>query len=228
MALPKQPGLSYQDMYRLILFNRVQMLKEVFTIELLVAICWEETLFNNIKQDPGTAVGFGQTEPSEFWTLETNDARAKGYHVPALPRRYKVKTTGSEVVTLAGKLSDEQSIQVMSASLCHLYLNLNRSLQAALEGYGGVRFSKNIDQLVQQKKLTAEKAKKIDPLGVAGRLEKIQGWRKCERILLHELPHTPGDGRPVIRQALHASRAFPKNDATWNKILFPEDDKDWV
>ena len=36
------------------------------TDQLLMAIFWEESLFNNIKQPDGTAIGFGQVEPAEL------------------------------------------------------------------------------------------------------------------------------------------------------------------
>lgn len=36
------------------------------THEIILAICWEEGLFNNGAQDGGSAIGFGQTEPAEL------------------------------------------------------------------------------------------------------------------------------------------------------------------
>jgi hypothetical protein len=109
-------------MYRLIVINRIQMFKDVFTPELILGICWEETFFNNVKQTVGTAVGFGQTEPSNFWILESADARANGYFVSGLPRRQTLKKGKDEITILLGSLSDEQSVQVVSGFLCHLYL----------------------------------------------------------------------------------------------------------
>jgi hypothetical protein len=225
-TLPKSPGMSYWDMYRLIVINRIQMFKDVFTPELILGICWEETFFNNVKQTVGTAVGFGQTEPSNFWILESVGARANGYFVSGLPRRQTLKKGKDEITILLGSLSDEQSVQVVSGFLCHLYLDAKRDVSSALQNYAGMSFSRKIAGEVARKEITAADAVKIDPLGVAGRQAKIDGWRRCEDILLRQLPAV-GDGRPKIREALAASRGFPKEDAAWNKILFPEPDTFW-
>src|SRR6187401_1229856 len=87
MAIPKVPGMSFIGMFTLLEQWRVPLLKPVFSTELLLAICWEESLFNNVKQDgDGTAVGFGQTEPSEFWKLRSSAAKDRGYFINNLPR----------------------------------------------------------------------------------------------------------------------------------------------
>jgi hypothetical protein len=202
---------------------RVTMPDEVFTTELILAICWEETFFTNLKQSSGTAVGFAQVEPSEFSKLETAEAGAKGYRVTGLPPRRTKDVNGTEVVFLDGTLTDQQSIQVTSALLYHYYFAKNQNQEAALEAYAGVGFSRQIEKDVRDKNITPEKAHKIDPLGVAGRQKKIRGWRECERILLYEVPNM-GDVRPKIRDALNASRTFPMNDATWNDKLFQVED----
>jgi hypothetical protein len=225
-SLPKSPGESYLDMLNLIVSKRVSMFAEVFTAELILGICWEETFFNNISQTTGTAVGFGQTEPSNFWMLETANARANGYFVPGLPHRQTIKKGKSQITTLLGSLTDEQSVQVISAWLCHLYLNAKRDVSATLKNYAGMSFSQQIAEKLAKGEITQEESKKLDPLGVVGRQQKIDGWRGCETILLHQLPGT-GDRRPKIRDALTASRGFPKDDPSWNAVLFPEPDSFW-
>jgi hypothetical protein len=59
------PAFSFQDMVDLAYANNMAMW-QVFPDELVLAICWEETQFNNIPQDKGSAVGLGQVEPSEL------------------------------------------------------------------------------------------------------------------------------------------------------------------
>jgi len=219
MALPDKPGQSYLGKYHLIVTNRVQMYKEVFSPELIIGICWEETFFNNIKQEDGTGVGFGQTEPAEFWKLEKDIARARGYYVPGLPRRNTITASdGSKIVSLAGTLDDSHAILVLTALMVQLYIDLKFSSRAVLEGLAGVAFSRKIAKEVAEGKRTAAAAKSINPLGVSGRLGKITGWLGCENILLHQLPDN-ADTRPKIREALDASRGFPRTDPEWNRIL---------
>jgi hypothetical protein len=218
MPLPKTPGKSYFAMRDLISARRIRSLRDVFTDELILAICWEETLFNNVRQEaPGTAVGFGQNEPSEFWTLKSDGARARGYFVPNLPPTQKL---GSGATIALAPLTDEQSVQVISAMLCHAFFNVSASLQVALESYAGVSYSRNLDKKVQEGKLTREKANALDPLGVQGRKEKIDGWRKCEQIL-RAMPANGGVDNSRIRAALMAARGYPAGEA-WDKILFPQ------
>lgn len=228
MALPNKPGQSYLGMYHLIASNRVQMYKEVFSPELIIGICWEETFFNNIKQEVGTGVGFGQTEPAEFWKLENDVARARGYYVSGLPRRNTIiASDGSKIVSLAGALDDGQAILVLTALMVQLYIDLKFSSRAVLEGLAGVAFSRKIAKEVAEGKMTVAAAKSIDPLGVSGRLGKITGWLSCENILLNQLPDN-ADTRPKIREALAASRGFPRTDPEWNRILFGTDEKVWT
>ena len=56
------PGFDFATMADLTFHNGSQSL----TDHLLLAIFWEETLFNNIKQPNGAALGFGQVEPAEL------------------------------------------------------------------------------------------------------------------------------------------------------------------
>src|SRR5262245_40660999 len=138
------PGKSYLQMYDLIGRSRVQPLQDLFTDFLIMAICWEESMFNNKKQDgSGTAVGFGQTEPGELWKLDGGEdlkkpgididkknphfAQAKkyNYNLPPLPPRDGRKLAG-------GTISDEQAIAAMSSMLCHNYYSNGQNFESAL------------------------------------------------------------------------------------------------
>jgi hypothetical protein len=220
MAIPKVPGMSFIGMVTLLEQWRVPLLKPVFSTELLLAIAWEETLFNNVKQDGGgTAVGFGQMEPSEFWKLRTSAAKDRGYFINNLPR------ANGKILTR--QLTQFESVRVQSAMLCQLYIDLKNNAQAALEAYAGVPFSRELAAKVAKGLVSKADADKIDPphLKVAGRLAKIAGWRQCERILQHELPDT--DPREKIKEALNASREFGGLESLFDPILFPEGDEFW-
>ena len=54
--LPKWPGTDITTMDGLLTFNN-QPDHPAVTDELMMAICWEETFFNNVRQDGGTAIG---------------------------------------------------------------------------------------------------------------------------------------------------------------------------
>jgi Transglycosylase SLT domain len=62
------PGNSVATMSDLINENNSSD-HPLLTDQLLMAIFWEESLFNNIKQTGGTAIGFGQMEPAELARL---------------------------------------------------------------------------------------------------------------------------------------------------------------
>ncbi len=66
----KLPAFSYYDIQCLVYANNT-VLWSVFTDELITAIFWEESLFNNTAQSGGTAVGLGQVEPRELPKLRT-------------------------------------------------------------------------------------------------------------------------------------------------------------
>src|SRR5262249_42481713 len=135
----------------------------------------------------------------------------------AAPSQCITTSNGKKIVSLAGTLDDGQAIRVLTALMVQLYIDLNFSFQAVLQGLAGVAFSREIDKELAAGTITAAKAKESDPLGVSGRLGKITGWRDCEKILL-QLPDN-ADTRPKIREALAASRSFPQTDPEWNRIL---------
>ena len=95
----RYPGFSFQEMVNLVYDNNWQ-LYQVFSDALLIAIFWEETQFNNIAQEKGTAVGLGQVEPRELWTL----------------KKYGVFTNAKNILN-----SPAHAVEVTSYYLRHLY-----------------------------------------------------------------------------------------------------------
>jgi len=192
--MPKLPGKSYDEMKALISKNHG--IPYVFSWELLIAICWEESLFNNQEQEKGTAWGFGQVEPSEFTKFESPQARQYGYYVANLPPRAKV----GNATKLQGKLTDDQSVQVVSAALRHNYYARKHNKLDALYAYGGVYFQG------------------ASPLTKADRIKIIQGWLNCEKHLsfFHQGYH-----HDEIIKGLNMARSFKKREAEFRPILFP-------
>ena len=119
----KQPGYSFAAMARLVYDNNWQ-LYEIFSDELLLAIFWEETQFNNIPQLRGTAVGFGQVEPAELWTL----------------KKYGVTTNAKNILNDPG-----HSVEVTAYYLRHLYESQKatpRTRGEALKRYSGYYYDR--------------------------------------------------------------------------------------
>ncbi|WP_299472558.1 peptidoglycan-binding domain-containing protein [uncultured Roseibium sp.] len=193
--MPKLPGKSYDEMKALIAANHG--IGYVFSWELMLAICWEESLFNNEEQEgAGTAWGFGQVEPSEYYKFETEQAKTHGYYVANLPPRMKVGNR----TKLMGTLTDNQSVQVVSAALRHNYISRNKGKMDALYAYGGVYY------------------KGPSPLTVLERLAIIEGWLDCEKHL--QFFHQGYDPDEIIK-GLHMARNFKKVEALFRPILFP-------
>jgi hypothetical protein len=89
------------------------------TDELMMAICWEESFFNNIRQDGGTAIGFGQMEPSEL-------------------KKIRPDLTADAILSDPGT-----SIEAMSDMLDALFNRLGRD--GGLRGYAGYWFKSDAD-----------------------------------------------------------------------------------
>ena len=62
--LPQWPGTDVTTMDSLITFNNMADHPAV-TGELIMAICWEETFFNNVKQDGGSALAAEESRAEE-------------------------------------------------------------------------------------------------------------------------------------------------------------------
>jgi hypothetical protein len=213
MDLPKQPGCSFDYIWGLVDKNKSMLGAAGIGPEMVIAIFWEETLFNNIFQTtPGTAVGFGQTEPGEFYRFNADNinsrdkqianiartAQSKGYAVAGLPR--VIRPPGKSPYS-SGPLTDVQSVQVALAVIRDLS-ERKMSADGILKGYAGVGFK-------------GEQGARLARPG--GREAIIQGWRSCENQLQKAVP---AKDRAGILQALKEARAFNQDDA-FGKILFP-------
>jgi len=98
---------------------------QTFPKELILAICWEESFFQNIPQQGGPAVGYGQ--------LEVSGRRIANQHLTGNP------VAGEGVFNSANVLSSrDRSINCVSHCLAGLFERLG-SQSAALNGYAGVK-----------------------------------------------------------------------------------------
>lgn len=94
--------------------------------ELILAICWEESFFQNIPQLGGPAVGYGQ--------LERDGRRIANQHFTGNQKDFSEGSfTRSAILA-----SQEKSIRAVSHCLAGLFKSLG-SQDAALSGYAGVR-----------------------------------------------------------------------------------------
>jgi hypothetical protein len=142
MALPQYPGTSFLRMWTLIQNNYTTYFgryKTDFPPELMLAIFWEESRFNNVRQDQGlqgqVGIGFGQVQEdtiksvNKYW-FDKKAAAAPMTFVPA------------EIVQ-----DDQQSVQIAGLALAMIW---ERSLDAgnshskenvltACRNYAGVR-----------------------------------------------------------------------------------------
>jgi hypothetical protein len=196
--------MSYEDMYELICSAKPPVAK-MFSNELLIAIFWEESLFNNIEQTGGgTAWGFGQVEPAEMYRCEDQTATDRGYGVAGLPKPVKM----GKVTRLGGKLTPEQSVQVAIGVLCSIHFSKNGNREAALRAYGGVGYTG-----------TDVPARLIVP---GSREAIIQGWKQCEAHLQNRPLSYGSDFPTYVKEGLNKARPFNLNDPHIDDILFPK------
>ena len=188
------------------MLNLIQTAKpaaaSMFSAELLIAIFWEESMFNNIPQEGGTAWGFGQCEPAEYWTLnpKLNPAAVKfGYAVPGLPHVVNKR--------LQGQLTPEQSVKVAAGALCHVYYNVKQSQKTALYAYAGVGYQ-GTDVADRLKKRGARQAIVAD-------------WQACEAYLQGTQP-AGSDYPAFIKSGLRLAKPFKVDDPDFHRRLFPE------
>ena len=197
MALPTTPGNSYAYMIGLLNQFVPIIMPTPMTAFTMLAIFWEETMFNNIAQaESGTGVGFGQTEPFEFYRFDAKGtlsglARKGNYLVDGLPRR-----NGK---VLIGRLDDKQAVQVACALVRDLFERGIKSKQSIMNAYGGVGF-------------TGPQPARFDAAG--GRESVISGILNCEKALMAAT--SPDE----VLGALKIAREF-NQDAAFKQILFP-------
>jgi hypothetical protein len=110
----------------LFLVNQFHDQLQVCSKELILAICWEESFFQNIPQLGGPAVGYGQ--------LEKDGRRIANQHLTG-----NLSNFSEGAFTAQAILSSQQtSIRAISHCLAGLFDSLG-SQEAALNGYAGVR-----------------------------------------------------------------------------------------
>ena len=110
----------------LFLVNQFHNQLQACSRELILAICWEESFFQNIQQFGGPAVGYGQ--------LERDGRRIANQHLTGKKDDF---TVGSFTEGAILK-SQQKSIEAVSHCLAGLFDSL-KSQSAALDGYAGVR-----------------------------------------------------------------------------------------
>jgi len=99
---------------------------QVCSKELILAICWEESFFQNIQQLGGPAVGYGQ--------LEKDGRRIANQHFTGDPSNFSEGVFTASAILL----SQQTSIRAIGHCLAGLFDSLG-SQAAALNGYAGVR-----------------------------------------------------------------------------------------
>jgi len=110
----------------LFLVNQFHDQVQACSKELILAICWEESFFQNIRQVGGPAVGYGQ--------LERDGRRIANQHLTG-----NLSNFSEGVFTAPAILASQQtSIRAVSHCLAGLVDQLG-SQEAALNGYAGVR-----------------------------------------------------------------------------------------
>lgn len=207
--MKKKPGCSFQYLWDLIVKNQSIIAPTPISCELIAAIFWEETLFNNIMQvESGSAVGFGQSEPAEFYKISSRgltskvplikkyaeDAQQKGFLVYGLPPvngRYA-----------SGPLSDEQAVQAPMA-LIRVLFEQGKSKMGILGAYAGVGFV----------------GEQPEHLKGTGRQKIIQDWLRCEAKLTGAVQARDSW---AIFHALKEARGFNQDETFWS-ILFPNE-----
>lgn len=222
------PSKSYEYMWDLIYRNMPPSFP--FSLELVMAICWEESMFNNQEQVGGTAWGFGQVEPAEYDKFIDNPV----YPIRGLPpvNKWTVEVTGKDgkkvkvvKARLTGRLDDDQSIRTVIGMLLHL--NKTMSPRACLNAYAGVGY--------------AGGDVPTHLAGASDRIKIVNKWLDCEAHLRGkiDLPAPPkgakgpvkvdytkvkfpsADFKMFIKESLKKAREFDLKAETIDMVLFP-------
>ncbi len=206
-SMPTLPGRAFDYMCHQLSLNFQVLGPTPITSELMLAIFWEEgPFFNNVFQvGSGTAVGFGQVEPYEFYRFDAKGtlsqlAKVKQYLVHGLPQRIRV---GEKRSRLSASLDDYTSVRVACAFVRDLFERGVRSKRSILKAYGGVGFKGPQPEKFAKK---------------GGREVVIKGWTDCEAALMAARPRMQPDR---VLAALKLAKSFDK-DAEFRKKLFPK------
>jgi len=199
LGLPELPGRTFEEMIHLVTLHNLATAKNIITDGLLLAIFWEETLFNNVFQTDGTAVGFGQVEPAEF-------ALIASYKIGLPP----VRKVGAATFSTRA-LTDVEAVKASAAFLDYL-LKTTKGLDNALGGYAGFDYAKKHPD----KKPTYPQ-----------RVQKVNGWKTCGPELDNILSrwrsstYARADKEREVLGALGHSRGFKDKLADFQFVLFP-------
>ena len=191
---------------------------EMISAELLMAIFWEETKFQNIGQEPaGPAIGFGQVEEAtrkrtlHYFNNEDDNGRSMGE--PRIPGGLKESEWTKKTI-----VEDEhKSVMLPMLLLTHLWEVKSKSLMGLLRIYAGYdEVPKSAPQFLEPAVKAA--GGDIKEAWHNQRQALIDGWLACR----DELRRTPIRRKPeilgqrsdealkVIRQLIHAlGRARP-------------------
>jgi hypothetical protein len=196
MANPYRGGTPGRDMtYMDCLVQKHNMTTALScTHELILAICWEEGLFNNGSQIGGSAIGFGQTEPGEL-------------------QRVKKKGAISVDVDAVRRGDDDEGMEAI-CQLMDYYISTFGGLRSkALRGYAGYDYK----QFDPKKFPTTDDWHK-------NRQGIIDGWEKCEAALMaipaYELD--PAATMAALAKSRSFTPSAKSGDGrTYQKVLFP-------
>ncbi|HMF95356.1 MAG TPA: hypothetical protein VKE96_13710 [Vicinamibacterales bacterium] len=199
MGLPELPGRTFEEMVHLVTLHNLATARNLITDGLLLAIFWEETIFNNVFQTKGTAVGFGQVEPASFASIAS-------YKIGLPPTRKVGKKTFS-----TKPLTDVQAVKASSAVLDDLFKK-GKSLKFALDGYAGLEYAKEHPE---------------EHPTYPERIQTIARWKTCgpelDDILSrwHSSTYARVDKEREVLGALGQSRGFKSKFADFQFVLFP-------
>jgi hypothetical protein len=171
---------TFREMWDLIAKYRWRETPAMFTNELMMAICWEESTFMNIWQEgkngaKGPAKGFGQLEPSAFGLIRRKFGLTQS--IAELQKlidadAFSVSFIGRALHTLHDNMLAENPRQIDNPD------KLKR--RVLLYGYGGYAFDH-----------------------AQWRVEAIDGWYASERTLLAGRGPSGYPTRTAAMQALH-------------------------
>ena len=153
---------------------------QAFPKELILAICWEESFFQNIPQDGGPAVGYGQ--------LESSGRRIANQHFTGNP-------VAGEGIFNSGAIlgSRDTSVRAISHCLAGLFERLGESQLAALGGYAGVKDRPQNALIIPKWKACADELQKVlggepgtfDPLAFENALRKAREFETSGPVYEH-------------------------------------------
>jgi Transglycosylase SLT domain len=160
------PGTDVGTMTDLINDNGAQ--NPLITDQLLMAIFWEESLFNNIKQIGGSAIGFGQMEPTELKRMNgAGNIQVDVSRILADPAT-SVDATAQMLDALAWKLGKTEALRGYAGYYFKKDAAFRARRQLIITGWlscenGLLEISQNVLDLVDAPDATIEALKKARP-----------------------------------------------------------------